>query len=115
MVKISEHAIGEAALKVLATCPGGTATIRVLKERIPNHVNFSAEDLRPSPTSQWRGDVGTAGPKLGVAPQDRGQHYSRGAGGLQARAADNHRSGAATRPAQKALSVSGLIARLEPF
>lgn len=50
MVKISEHAIGEAALKVLATCPGGTATIRVLKERIPNHVNFSAEDLRPSPT-----------------------------------------------------------------
>jgi hypothetical protein len=50
MPKISEHAIGEAALEVLALSPGGTATIRELKERIPNHVNLSQEDLKSSQT-----------------------------------------------------------------
>jgi hypothetical protein len=50
MAKISEHAIGEAALEVLASYPGGTATVRTLKERIPNHVNLSAEDFLPSQT-----------------------------------------------------------------
>lgn len=50
MSKIGEHAIGEAVLEVLASCPGGTATMRELKERIPNHVNFSREDLKASQT-----------------------------------------------------------------
>ena len=50
MVKISEQKIGEAALKVLAESEGGTATIAHLKERIPNHVNLSEEDLAPSQT-----------------------------------------------------------------
>ena len=50
MAKISEHAIGEAALQVLATCPGGTATIQELKDRIPNFVKLSAEDLKTSKT-----------------------------------------------------------------
>ena len=50
MPKISEQAIGEAALEVLATCPGETATIGTLKERIPNHVHLSVDDLKPSQT-----------------------------------------------------------------
>jgi hypothetical protein len=50
MVKINEHAIGEAALQALATCQGGMATIGRLKELIPQHVNLSAEDLEPSQT-----------------------------------------------------------------
>lgn len=50
MPRVNEHQIGEAALEVLATSPGGTATIGALKERIPNHVNLSAEDLAPSQT-----------------------------------------------------------------
>ena len=50
MVKITEHSIGEAALKVLAECIGGTATIQELKDRIPNVVNLSEEDIKPSKT-----------------------------------------------------------------
>jgi len=50
MPRVNEHQIGEAALLVLDACPGGTATIRTLKERIPNHVNLSAQDLMPSTT-----------------------------------------------------------------
>ena len=50
MPRVNEHQIGEAALQVLDACPDGTATIGTLKERIPNYVNLSAEDLAPSQT-----------------------------------------------------------------
>jgi hypothetical protein len=50
MARITEAQIGEAVLEVLDASPNGTATIRSLKERIPHHVNLSAEDLAPSPT-----------------------------------------------------------------
>jgi hypothetical protein len=50
MTKISEQAIGEAALEALASCPGGTATIGRLKELIPRYVKLSAEDQAPSVT-----------------------------------------------------------------
>ena len=50
MTKITENEIGEAVLQILATCDGGKATIQFLKDRIPNHVNLSAEDQKQSPT-----------------------------------------------------------------
>jgi hypothetical protein len=50
MAKVTEQEIGEAALEVLYATPKGTATIREIKERIPHHVNLSAEDLKPSQT-----------------------------------------------------------------
>jgi hypothetical protein len=50
MAKTSEQAIGEAVLKILSSCPGGTATIRKIKELIPTHINLSSEDCIVSPT-----------------------------------------------------------------
>lgn len=50
MPKISEQAIGEAALQALANSPGGSATIRRLKELIPQFVNLSDLDQLPSTT-----------------------------------------------------------------
>ena len=50
MTKITEPQIGKAVLKILADRPGGTATIEQLKKALPDFVDLTDEDRKPSET-----------------------------------------------------------------
>lgn len=44
MARITEAAVGNAVLHILASRPNGRATVRVLKDKIPSYLTLSAED-----------------------------------------------------------------------
>jgi hypothetical protein len=48
MSRISEHDIGFGVLDVLANEPYGRATVRKIKQEIPNYVRLSSQDHDPS-------------------------------------------------------------------
>jgi hypothetical protein len=50
LLKTSEPKLGLAVMQVLATEPGGEATVRTLIKRVPNHVKLTDDDQLPSGT-----------------------------------------------------------------
>jgi hypothetical protein len=50
MSRISEHDIGIAVLHILAAQPHGRATVRKIKQEMPNHVSLSSQDQAASLT-----------------------------------------------------------------
>ena len=61
MARVTEEEVATAALHVLATRPNGEASMQVLKRRIPDHLDLSADDLRQSTTrpaeSMWEQQI----------------------------------------------------------
>jgi len=51
-MKTSETAFGLAVMQALAGEQGGEATVRTLIKRVPNYLNLTEEDQRPSETRQ---------------------------------------------------------------
>jgi hypothetical protein len=50
MSRITENEVGNAVLRILATCPDGKATVTKLKIELPNHIRLSADDQVGSET-----------------------------------------------------------------
>jgi hypothetical protein len=50
MARITEVEVGYAVLQILAARPNGRATVRMLKDEIPNYLTLSAEDQVGSET-----------------------------------------------------------------
>ena len=50
MSRVTEHEVGKAVLRILASCPNGQATVTKLKLQLPNHIKLSAEDQVGSET-----------------------------------------------------------------
>jgi hypothetical protein len=49
-MRVTEVDVGNAVLEILASTPGGEASIRLLKQELPKHLRLSHEDRRPSLT-----------------------------------------------------------------
>jgi len=48
--RTTEHEIGEATLRILATRPNGEGSIEDIKKQIPNEISLTADDQAPSLT-----------------------------------------------------------------
>jgi hypothetical protein len=49
-LRVSEHQVGEAVLRILAASATGRMTITKLKDELPDHLALSDADRAPSPT-----------------------------------------------------------------